>query len=337
MAHFTKKFLVFLWLALPLFPGATAADTIDPASFTAPLKAGQSITVKKTAIVSQGTPTTAKVDIFFITDSTISMTVFIEDLQKNLDAIVSNLSGLGDVALAAGEYRDVGQAFVYRLNQDVTKDTNLVKQAIKSWVGDGMGDIPEANYYGLQQMAANSSWRAHSARIALWFGDAPSHDPAGPAPGVTQAQVIEALKAKSIRVEGINYGHDNTGINYDGQAQAIIDAVGGNLFSEVDSAQIAAAIDTAMEAAFANYKTVSLGTEAAPPGLTVTVSPPSFTGAYDRSTERTFEFMVTFAAAKPGVYNFDLPLLVDGGITAVEHDSVSVAAGIEPIWQLLLD
>ena len=61
-----------------------------------------------------------------------------------------------------------------------------------------------------------------------------------------------------------------------------------------------------------------------PAGLTVNVSPPSYTGEYDRSIDRIFTFDVTFTAVSPGSYNFSIPVLVDGGTMATEQDNIQV-------------
>jgi hypothetical protein len=60
-----------------------------------------------------------------------------------------------------------------------------------------------------------------------------------------------------------------------------------------------------------------------PTGLTVNISP-AYTGEYDRSIERTFNFDVTFTAVSPGSYNFSIPVLVDGGTMATEQDVIQV-------------
>ncbi len=89
-------------------------------------------------------------------------------------------SGLGDVAYGVGEYKDVGDPFVYRLNQDITSVTADVQTGINAWEASGGGDTPEGQIYALYQLANTTSWRPGSTRILIWFGDAPGHDPSGP-------------------------------------------------------------------------------------------------------------------------------------------------------------
>ena len=63
-----------------------------------------------------------------------------------------------------------------------------------------------------------------------------------------------------------------------GQATRIATATGGQYYSGVDVAQIVQVIQNAIITSFASYSTVSLGTASVPTGLTVNVSPPSYTG-----------------------------------------------------------
>ena len=50
-------------------------------------------------------------------------------------------------------------------------------------------------------------------------------------------------------------------------------------------------------------------------------------GSYDRSTERTFEFDVTFTGLAAGDYSFGTHALADGGIVATEDDRFLVRSG----------
>lgn len=320
-----------------LGPVSALADTVMPGTYTTSLKPRQSVTIEKTVTISQGGPTTAKVDVFFLCDTTGSMGGLINNVIANANTILDDTAALGDVAYGAGEYKDVGDPFVYQSDQDITKDTALVKAGLNLWSANGGGDYPEAGLYGLYQMATAASWRPGSTRLALWFGDAPSWDPAGPAPGVTLAQATDALKAQLIKVEAL----DLAGLNDYGQAVSIAGATGGNYYSGVDVSQIVTAIQNAITTTFATYSTVSLGTAEVPAGLTVAISPPSYTGEFDRTIDRTFTFRVTFTAVSAGTYRFTMPVLVDGGTMATELDNISVAGtgkgGLQSIFNLLFD
>ena len=193
---------VFVAFLVLLIPVNVLADTVNPANFATSLKPGKSVTITKTVVISAGTPTTAKVDVFFLADTTGSMTTTLLNVQSGAAAIIAGTSGLGDVAYGVGEYRDVGDPFVYRLNQDITTDTAAVQTGINAWVASGGGDWPEAELYALYQVANTISWRPGSTRILIWFGDAEGHDPAGPPPGVTEAQATAALVAQDDQSVG---------------------------------------------------------------------------------------------------------------------------------------
>ena len=316
-----SAFFAFLVLLIPANVLAVGGgDTVVPSSYATSLKPGQSVTITKTVTISAGTPTSAKVDVFFLADTTGSMGGALQNVKNGAAAIIAGVSGLGDVAFGVGEYRDVGDAFVYRLNQDITTDTTAVQTGINAWFASGGGDFPEAQLFGLYEVANTTAWRPGSTRILIWFGDAPGHDPGGPSPGVTEAQAIAALAAQTIKVLALNLGS----LNSTGQAQRIADATNGQYYSSIDVSQIVTKIQEAIITSFATYSTVSLGTSLVPTGLTVNVSPPSYNGAYDRSTERIFTFAVTFTAVSPGPYNFPIPVLVDGGTMATEQDDIVV-------------
>ena len=113
-------------------------------------------------------------------------------------------------------------------------------------------------------------------------------------------------------------------LNYSGQAQRIATATNGKYYSGIDPAQIVNDIKNAIVISFQTYSTVTLGTSTVPTGLKVTVVPPSYTGEFDRSIDRIFDFNVTFTAVSSGFYSFTIPALVDGGTMATEQDNILV-------------
>jgi murein DD-endopeptidase MepM/ murein hydrolase activator NlpD len=307
----------FFALLVLLIPVHVLADSVVPSNYGASLKAGASVTITKTVTINAGAPTSALVDVFFLADTTGSMGGTLTSVQSGAAAILADTAGLGDVAYGVGEYRDTGDAFVYRLNQDITKDTTAVQNAINTWLPDGGGDWEEGQIYALYQVANTVAWRPGSTRIIIWFGDAPGHDPSE---GITEAQATAALVAQAIKVMALDVGS----LNYYGQAQRIADATNGKFYSGIAIDQIVNDIKDAIISSFATYSTVSLGTSAVPAGMTVTVVPPSYTGEYDRSVDHVFTFDVTFTAFSFGSYSFTIPVLVDGGIMATEQDNFLV-------------
>jgi hypothetical protein len=311
-----SAFFAFLVLLIPV---NALADSLVPSNYATSLKLGASVTIPKTVTINKGSPTSALVDVFFLADTTGSMGGTLANVQAGAAAILSGLAGLGNLAYGVGEYRDLGDAFVYRLNQEITEDTTAVQAGINTWVADGGGDWEEGQLYALSQVATTAAWRTGSTRIVIWFGDAPGHDPSGPT-AVTEAQATAALVAQTIKVMALDVGS----LNYSGQAQSIATATNGKYYSGIDPAQIVNDIKNAIIVSFQTYSTVTLGRSTVPTGLKVTVVPPSYTGAYDRSIDRTFDFNVTFTAVIPGFYHFSIPALVDGGSMAAEQDDILV-------------
>ena len=216
---------------LCLSAAISLADGISPTSVSATLGVGESTTVHKTVTISEGRPTSSQVDVFFLADTTGSMGGNISAVSTAASSILASASSLGDVAFGVGEYKDQpstsGDPYAYRLNTNITTSTSAVTTGIGMWSASGGGDYPEANLYGLTQMANTSAWRAGSARIAVWFGDASGHDPSG---GATLASTIAALTAQGIEVLAIDLG----GLNDTGQATAITGDTGGTLYSGIN-------------------------------------------------------------------------------------------------------
>lgn len=301
--------------------GAAVADTIAPASFTTTLAVGESITLDKTVTVSPAV-TTSQVDIFFLADTTGSMGTAIDSVTTAASGLLASTAGFGNVQWAVGEYKDTGDEFVYRLNQQFTPVQSAVQAGLNEWIASGGGDLPEANLFGLQQ-AAGEDWRDGSTKILVWFGDAPGHDPSG---GATEASATAALVGEGIHVEAINVGSDNTGIDEGDQATRIADATGGTLINGVDQAEVATAIGEAIESAVTAYSTVCIDTSDAPSGVDVVASACQ-TGSFTRDTERTFDFTVTLTGLVDGNYSFQTFATVDGGRVATESDTLVVGAG----------
>ena len=178
--------------------GTAFADSISPSSFTATIAVGGSVTVHKTVTITE--LATTPVDIFFLTDTTGSMTPSINAIKTGFNSIVTDLSGVAsNIAFGAGQYKDFFDAFMYSETQDLTTNTATVQSAINTWSASGGGDLPEANLFALNGVATGTSWRAGSDRFVVWAGDAPGHDPS-PLGGVTEASATAALVAVGAKV-----------------------------------------------------------------------------------------------------------------------------------------
>lgn len=316
-------------------PLGVLADTINPLTFNATLEVDEEITLTKTVTVSAGGPSSATVDVFFLTDNTGSMGGTINTVRSAATAIMNNVAGLGDVQFGVGQYggeTPIGR--IFNLDQQLTSDTGLVQSALNTWIASGGGDGPEANLYGLSRAATDTDWRAGSARILVWFGDYYGHDPS---PGgslipltdkVTEADAIADLVAANITTLAFDVGI----LDLTGQATRIAQATGGEVFSgSINPSNAVDIITAAITDTFNDYSTVSLDLSAVPSGVTVLSTPGSYSGTYDRSIDRTFTFNLTFRGDTPGLYEFDIDALVDGGVVASESDRIRVVSfGGEP-------
>ncbi|MBI3611463.1 MAG: PEP-CTERM sorting domain-containing protein [Nitrospirae bacterium] len=336
-------------------PGLVFADSISPSTFSATGPTGFTTSVNKTVTVNAGTPTTSKVDVFFLSDTTGSMGPSIAAVQAAASTILTTTAGLGDVRFGVGEYKDgpinTGSfdPYEYRLNSNIsTGGTAAANQAaaiagIGLWAASGGGDTPESNLVGLQQAATTTAWRSGSARILVWFGDNPGHDPSITATPTTEAGAIAALNANNVKVEGISLtsggGLDAACGGADclaGQGTRITTATGGTLFTGVSTAGVVAAINAAITTAFATYSSVCLATDGTNvPNVAVSITP-CFTGAFDRSVDRTFGFTVGFHDLVPGDHSFVINALVDGGTVATEHDRIVSTSAVPEPGSLLL-
>ncbi|KAF0189599.1 MAG: hypothetical protein FD168_854 [Desulfobulbaceae bacterium] len=323
-----NKMMLGLAAGLLLIPTIGQADSLMPSAVTATMEVGQSITIPKTLTVSEEPGALAPVDVFFLADTTGSMWPTIGAVKTGAAQIMSDTAGLGAVHYAVGEYKDVGDSYVYRLNTDLTGNTTTVQNAINMWDASGGGDLPEANLFALETVAENTTWRADSTRIMVWFGDAPGHDPRL---GSTEASATAALVDKGIVVEALDIGNlDGTG-----QATRIAAATGGDYFDGINVDNIVQTITDAITAIVNEYTTVALDLSMVPVGLSATVNPVSYIGDYDRSVERIFNFDVVLTADADGFYSFNIYGLVDGVRVATESDRITVTSVPEPATMLL--
>lgn len=324
-----KVLAIFLLLSIAIFTGTALADSISPDTFTATLDIGESVTITKTVTVSEVPPVTAPIDVYFLADTTGSMTGAISAVKASASSILSSISGLGDVNFAVGEYRDFGDAFTYRLDTNITSSAATAQTGINAWYASGGGDWAEAELYALSEAATGTSWRDGSTRILVWFGDAPGHDPSG---GVTLSDAISDLTSMHIAVEAVDVGS----LDAYGQASNIAAATGGDYYSGISSSSIVDTITASISAALEKYYSVGLEVVGDTTGLDVDLGS-TYTGTWERDADRDFTFDVTFTAEAAGTYTFDIAATVDDGRVAFERDSITVGDSVpEPATMVLL-
>jgi hypothetical protein len=103
------------------------------------------------------------------------------------------------------------------------------------------GDDPEQQLHALTRLATEAGFRADSAKVIVWFGDAPGHDPG--VGGETLDTTIAALTAAGIRVIAVPVNTvATTDLDSTGQATAIANATGGFVIPAGSPADVSDAI-----------------------------------------------------------------------------------------------
>ena len=327
-------------LGLLLVAGSAAADApprVEPSSVDQALDPGQSVNIQKTVHTPAIPPSP---EICFLSDTTGSMGPAIGGVQAALANVLATVVAAQPTALfCVAEYRDVGDAFEYQLNQALTANQAAVQNAINGWVAGGGGDTPEAQLQALAQLATQpaTGWSPSppATPIIVWFGDASGHDPSGTS-GTTQAGAIAALTGPpNVRVIAIDVSQGlpfQDGLDNTGQATVITTATGGSLQIGVNPANIGNAI----LAGLSNLPvTVSWQTDCAAP-----ISA-SFVPASQQVTsgqDATFTETITVAAdAAAGIYTCTDTPLIDGQSIIVannvigESKTIRVNADIEKV------
>ena len=303
--------------------------TIDPSVNNFTLNKGdvfnEDINVKIPAMT--GVP---KVDVYLLSDLTISMKGVLRSLKARAKEILSELTGLGlDVAFGVGGYRDFTSSRtpndVFLRGYPVSTDTAGVETAINSWsTATGGAEAPECSFYALDQLAqapgGTVGWRQGSKRIIVWFGDVPSHNPVGTALtglsyDISQESIIAKLEAEKITVLAISttrstgnnrgldgkptstgrYIRDNSPeqTHVGGQATALCKASGGEHVVGIDTSTIADTILRMVQGAMRKINHVSL----VPQGEIrpfVESTEPAALGPFNTDSEQNLTFKVSF-------------------------------------------
>jgi hypothetical protein len=158
---------------------------VDPA--VNDLRLGECDTVKeKITVTIPASAVVAPADIYFLADNTGSMGPVIAAVKNGANAIFSGLGALTGLQFGVGEYRDFDNAgdaaLAFQNLQPITANAAAVTTAIGTWSAAGGGDLPEAQFYALDQVAGSPAigpigWRPGVKHIVVWLGDAPGHDP----------------------------------------------------------------------------------------------------------------------------------------------------------------
>ena len=327
------RLLLLTILSLTLWSAVAFADVIDPTSYAATgadaIGVGDSVTITKTVTVEEEV-TGGILDVMFLIDTSGSMSSEIAQAKAAAGAILTGLSGYGNLAAGVGYYSEPGHDILTDLS--TTADSTIFNSVYLNLGGYG-GDYPEEGIGALEQTAEDASWRPGSTRLIICLGDANFKE----SDGSTVATALDALDTAGATVIAINYGGmdttyssgisvtDFTDATYDGSVIAS---------SGLDTDDLVTDIMAGVDASLEEYETVGIDGSDGLPGVEVSVVAVGdgavgdhFEGDYDRSEERTFTFEVTFTGVEAGTHEFETLALVDGGATAVEYDTIEVLGG----------
>ena len=306
--------------SMVIVAAAAAAPGVTPSTVTDTMLPGESETITKSVETAAIPPNP---DIFFLADTTGSMGGAVANVRSgNANVMAQVLAEQPTAQFGVGEYKDVGDVFVYRLNQAITANTAAVNTGMNQWVASGGGDTPECQLSALLQLATNpaTGFRVGSSRIVVWFGDAVGHDPCN---GATEATATAALIAAGARVIAISTGAAND-LNGTGQAQRIATATGGTFMAGASDDEVSDAILEGLS----NLPVAVTHAVTCDPGVSASLTPAIRSG----TSGDTFTFDETYgvnAGTLAGTYGCTVQFLINGmpgGAAFTETITITVPA-----------
>ncbi|HCV29071.1 MAG TPA: hypothetical protein DGO89_01785 [Microcoleaceae bacterium UBA9251] len=324
------------------------------------------VTIPKSGVVP-------KVDAYFLADTTGSMNTAIAAVKSGIVDAMTRIQALGsDVWFGVGDYKDFPapvaseHPYAFKHQCSLSADITQVKAAIDSWKTSPGQDTPEAQFYGLDQVAeppgGKIGWRADSKRIIVWFGDAAGHDSVCKAISklsydITEASVTAKLVAEKIKVLALsmntNYrapaGLDDEPRSASstfkskcgepggtpGQGTRIAKATGCKLVQGVSVDTIMDTIVTELTAQIAVIGNVSLVASGATAPFVQAIAPTAGYGPLSRDQDHEISFDVSWlgnVAATTGVqvFNGSLDVVADGEVVGGKTVKITVPAIIPP-------
>ena len=304
-----------LILALPA--AALAAEGVEPKTVNVTLTPGTSTTVNK---VVHTPPIVPKPDIYFLADTTGSMTPAIANVKANAADILSTVDAqASDPMYGAGDYKDFPfDSYAFNNAAPIGTAANASAK-ISVWAAAGGADGPEGQLFALHKLATGAAgFRADSTRIIVWFGAAPGHDPVcdaihPDAGDLTEASVTAELVAAGIKViavstttgyaDGLDDAPTLGASDYNaawgapggtaGQASRITAATGGAFFADVPASEVSDAILEGLQ----NLPVEVTPSATCDTGLTATFDAASKT--VTSGQDATFTETITLAANAP--------------------------------------
>jgi hypothetical protein len=331
---------------------AAAPVTIQPATNVLTLNPGDTVDETITVTIPKNAGP-AKADVYFLADTTGSMTGIINAVQAGANSVLAALNGLGiDLVYGVGNFKDFasGDSYAFQHQVSPTNVIGTVTTAINAWSTIGGGDQPEGQLFALDSLTVPPGgaigWRAGSKRIIVWFGDAPGHDPVctavSGAPAVTEASATAKLVAQGITVLAISTrtpGLDDdpklgaTGYvalcgppgGMPGQGTRIASATGGTFVAGINAGNIVNTIINLVTSAVAAIQNVKLVPSASLAPFVTSISPAAGYGPLSADQDHTLTFDVKFT----GIPCTPVEQVVTGTIDVVADGTVVASKSVQ--------
>jgi hypothetical protein len=321
------------------------------------------VTIPKSGVVP-------KVDVYFLADTTSSMDTAINAVKSGIANVMTRIQALGsDVWFGVGDYKDFpippvtgNHPYAFKHQHSLSSKIADIEAAVNAWTTTSGKDIPEAQFYGLDQVAeapgGKIGWRADAKRIIVWFGDAGGHDAvckqiSNLSYDITEASVTAKLVAEKIKVlalslninprspEGLDdepklapqdngyqeFCGDSGGIK--GQGTRIAKATGCKLVPDVAVDTIIETIATELEAQITAIGNVSLVARGATAQFVQAIAPVGGHGPLSRDQDHEISFDVSWIGTVPATYedqvfNGSLNVVADGEVVGGKTVKITV-------------
>jgi hypothetical protein len=315
-----------------------------------------------------------KLDVYFLVDTTASMKPALDVVKRDISTVLTSIGGLGsDVQFGVGEYKDfpapVAGQHPYAFAHQCSLSANFadIQAAVESWTTTSGRDIPEAQFYALDQVAEPASgkigWRADSKRLIVWIGDAAGHDAVckeiSTLPyDITEKSVTTKLVAEKITILALSMNTDprspngldddpkTTATGYQppcgepggtrGQGTRIANATGGKLVPSISPSTIIDIINTELAAQITVIANVRLVPGGGTTQFVRAIAPVGGYGPLRRDQDHEIAFNVSWVGAvagnsSPQVFNGSLDVIADGQIVGGKPVKITVPISIPPL------
>lgn len=185
------------------------------------------------------------VDVYFLIDTTGSMTNAINGVKTEISGVVQNFCRANpevDLAYGLGQYRDITDPNAFEFNQKINTDIDVLLNTLSGLTTYGGGDWPEDQVVPLSLLNhTDAGWRPGSLRLLAWYGDAPGH--------ITRTwnghtynteTAIDNLLAGNVIPIALSVGSNS--LNSNGQTGAIVEATSGRYVTDVAYNQLCIAL-----------------------------------------------------------------------------------------------